>query len=145
VSVEIVWHHELVGARLVEAAATVRRSPMRIWPKQFGTAWPHYNPMTPGELAQLKNELHQAGQLEAWQREQNRIRIPPSGAELERADEAIGWLPRYLGHDRESAQAVGFWASKTYAFDENEIPAPVRPGLREISRGLRLDRVPVRA
>jgi hypothetical protein len=141
---EPVWHHELVGARLVEAAATVRRMPMNIWPKQFGTAWPRFEAMTPGELQALKNELQQAGQLEAWEREQNRMRIPPSGAEIERCEQALGWIPRYLSHDRETAQAVGFWASKTFDFNEDEIPAFVRSGLREISRGLRRDRVPVR-
>jgi hypothetical protein len=141
---ETIWHHELVGARLIEAAATVRRMPMRIWPKQFGTIWPHYNPMTQAELQQLKNELHQSGQLEAWQREQNRISIPPSGAEIERAEQAIRWPILYLSHDRETAQAVGFWASKTYDIDEAEIPSFVREGLREISRGLRRDRVAVK-
>lgn len=139
-----VWHHELVGARLVEAAATIRRMPMRIWPKQYGTAWPRFEAMTPGELQALKNELQQAGQLEAWEREQNRIRIPPSGAEIERADQALSWILRYLSHDRETAQTVGFWASKTFDFNEDDIPAFVRNGLREISRGLRRDRVPVR-
>jgi hypothetical protein len=139
-----VWHHELVGARLVEAAATVRRMPMNIWPKQYGTAWPRFEAMTAGELQALKNELQQAGQLEVWQREQNRIRIPPSGVEIERCEEALGWIPRYLIHERETAQAVGFWATKTFEFNEDEIPAFVRSGLREISRGLRRDRVPVR-
>jgi hypothetical protein len=142
---EAVWHHELVGGRLVESAATVRRMPMNIWPKQFGTAWPRFEAMTAGELQALKNELQQAGQLEAWEREQNRIRIPPSGAEIERMEQALGWIPRYLSHDRETAQAVGFWATKTYEFNQDEIPAFVRSGLREISRGLRRDRVPVRA
>ncbi|SHG87598.1 hypothetical protein [Bradyrhizobium erythrophlei] len=142
---EAVWHHEMVGGRLVEAAATVRRMPMRIWPKQFGTAWPHFEAMTAGELQALKNELQQAGQLEAWEREQNRIRIPPSGAEIERCEQALGWIPRYLSHDTETAQAVGFWASKTFDFNEDQIPGFVRSGLREISRGLRRDRVPVRA
>ena len=142
---EVVWHHELVGARLVEAAATVRRMPMTIWPKEFGTAWPRFEAMTPAEKAALMNELQQAGQLEAWQRDQNRTRIPPSGAEIERMEQVLGWIPRYLGQDRETAQIVGYWASKTYDFDTNEIPKPVREGLKEISRGLRRDRVPVRA
>lgn len=140
-----VWHHEAVGGRLVEAASVIRRMPMRIWPKEFGTAWPRFEAMTAGELQALKNELQQVGQLEAWERDQNRIRIPPSGAEIERADEALAWIGKYLSHDRETAQAVGYWASKTYDLDEDEIPPFVRTGLREISRGLRRDRVPVRA
>lgn len=141
---ESVWHHELVGIRLVEAAATIRRMPMRIWPKEFGTAWPHFEAMTSGELQALKNELQQAGQLQAWEREQNRIRIPPSGAEIERMEQALGWLSRYLRDDREMAQIIGYWANTTFDLDPDAIPAIVRPGLKEISRGLRRDRVPVR-
>jgi hypothetical protein len=141
---EAVWHHELVGSRLVEAAATVRRMPMNIWPKQYGTIWPHFDPMNPAERQQLFNELQAAGQIEAWQGERNRIRVPPSGVEIERMEQALGWIPRYLGNDRETAMIVGYWASKTYDIDEDGIPAPVRAGLREISRGLRRDRVPVR-
>jgi hypothetical protein len=144
---EAVWHHELVGARLIEAASVVRRMPMRIWPKQFGTAWPHFQAMTSGELQALKNEIMQTGgaaALAAWEREQNRVRIPPSGQEIERCEQALGWVPKYLGQDQETAQAVSFWATKTYDIDSEEIPAFVRAGLREISRGLRRDRVPVR-
>lgn len=80
----------------------------------------------------------------AWEREQNRTRIPPSGQEIERAEEALGWIARYLGHDKETAQIVGYWANKTYDL-EDDIPGPVRGGLRDISRGLRRDKVPVRA
>ena len=138
---ETVWHHELVGMRLAEAAATVRRMPMRIWPKQYGSAWPRFEAMTAGELQALRNELHQLGQLEAWERDQNRIRITPSGAEIERCEEALNWL-KYL--DREMAKVVGHWANTTYDLDPDAIPNIVRPGLREISRGLRRDRVPVR-
>ena len=88
--------------------------------------------------------VQRTGQLEAWERDQNRIRIPPSGAEIERCEQALGWIPRYLGNDREAAQIVGFWASKTFDIDEQEIPVPVRSGLKEISRGLRRDHVPVK-
>jgi len=146
--VEQVWHHEIVAARLVEAAATVRRMPERWKPKkEIGSFWPTFNPMTQGELQSLENELMQSGgqgALDAWRREQNRTRIPPSGKEIERAEEALGWVPRYLGHDKETAQIVGYWANKTYDL-EDEIPGPVRAGLRTISRGLKQDRVPVRA
>jgi len=145
---ETVWHHELVGERLIEAAATVRRMPMNIWPKQYGTAWPQFQAMTSSELQALKNEIMQeggAGALAAWEREQNRVRIPPSGVEIERCEEAIGWIPRYLSHDVGTSQAVGFWATRTFDTNIEEIPVFVRGGLKEISRGLRRDRVPVRA
>jgi hypothetical protein len=99
--------------------------------------------MTPKERVELFNELQQAGQLEAWQREQNRVRIRPTGVEIQRAEEALSWIPKYIGHDRENAMIVGGWATRTYELDA-EIPGPVRPGLREIARGLRRDRVPVR-
>jgi hypothetical protein len=137
----------LVGQRLVEAAGTVRRMPMRIMPKQFGCIWPAFNAMTHAEMTALKNELLATGgqsALAAWEREQNRTRIPPSGKEIERAEEALAWIPRYLGSDRETCQVIGHWANTTYNLDEDEIPGPVRAGLREISRGLRKDKVAVR-
>ena len=97
------------------------------------------------------NELQAAGKLEEWQRERNRIHIQPTGPEIELAEEAIAWLPRYLGNDTAAAGLVGAWANRTvsYApmsiFDEGDpVPPQVRAALREISRGLRRDRVPVR-
>jgi hypothetical protein len=144
---DIVWHHELVGMRLVEAAATVRRMPMRIWPKQFGTAWPSFAAMTSSELTAFQNELMQDGgqsALDAWRAEQNRVRIIPSGAEIERAEQALGWFVRYLRDDPETAKVVGHWANTTFDMDPDAIPDIVRPGLKVISRGLRRDRVPVR-
>ncbi|UGY15237.1 hypothetical protein HAP48_0043050 [Bradyrhizobium septentrionale] len=142
---ERVWHYGLVGSRLIEAASVVRRTPMRIWPKQFGTAWPRFEAMTAAELFAFKRELQEAGQLEAWEREQNRQRIPPSGIEIELCEEALGWMPRYFKHEPDDvAQSVGFWAAKTYSIDEAEIPQWVLYGLKIISRGLRRDRVRVR-
>lgn len=144
---EEVWHHELVGARLIEAASVVRRMPMRVWPKAFGVAWPEFQAMTAAELHEFKLDLLQtsgAAALAAWERDQNKVRIPPSGQEIERADQALAWIPRYIGQDRDTAAAVSFWASRTYDIGQEEIPSFVRVGLREISRGLRRDRVPVR-
>nr|AIA11766.1 Unknown Function [uncultured bacterium] len=146
VSEEVVWHHELVGVRLIEAASVVRRLPMRTRPKEFGCAWPNFQAMTAGELQAFKNELMQSGgegALLAWERDQNRVRIPPSGTEIERADEALGWF-KYLRDDMEMAKIVGFWANTTYDVDVDGIPAIVRQGLRTISRGLRRDHVPAR-
>lgn len=143
---ETIWHHELVGARLIEAATTIRRMPMNTRPKQYGSAWPHFQPMSDAELKATENDLMQSGgqgALDAWRREQNRVRPLPSGKEIERAEQALSWIPKYLGHDRETAQIVGFWAERTYDVDD-VIPVPVRVGLKEISRGLRRDRVPVR-
>lgn len=142
---EVVWHHELVGQRLIEAAATIRRMPMNIRPKQYGGIWPSYSPMTSAELQAFKLDLLATGgqsALSRWEREQNRARITPSSREIERAEEALGWT-RYLRHDPELMKIVGFWANTTYSMDD-DIPGPVRPGLREIARGLRRDRVPVR-
>jgi hypothetical protein len=139
------WDFELVAERLVEAANVIRRCPMRLYPKRFGNSWPTFQP-TGAELDQLMNELQREGKLEAWQRERNRIHVQPTGPEIELAEEAIAWLPRYLGHDQKTAGIVGAWADKTPNYDmlDDEIPSPVRIGLREISRGLRHDRVPVR-
>lgn len=146
-STDQIWNHRLVGNRLIEAARTVERMPPAYKsPKEFGGIWPVFNAMTFAELTAFKNDLlatEGEGALKAWEREQNRTRTPPSGREIERADEALGWGPRYLGHDKDLAKIVGFWAYRTYN-PEDEIPGPVRAGLRDIARGLRKDRVPVR-
>lgn len=142
---EKIWHHELVGARLIEAAATIRRMPMSTKPQQYANAWPHFQPMTESEIKATENDLMQSGgqgALDAWRKEQNRVRILPSGREIERAEEALSWM-RYLKDDRQSAQIVGHWANTTYDL-EDVISVPVRTGLKIISRGLRRDGVPVR-
>jgi hypothetical protein len=147
---EPVWNYELVGERLVEAANVIRRMPMAIYPKRFGNSWPRFEP-SQAELQQLMDELQQDGKLEAWQRERNRIHVQPTALEIELAEEAIAWLPRYLGNDTAAAGIVGAWANRTFSyapmsiFDEgDQVPPQVRAALREISRGLRRDRVPVR-
>jgi hypothetical protein len=138
---------QIVGVRLVEAADVVRRMPMRIWPKQFGTAWPHFAAMTPGELQAFKNDLiatQGEAALLAWEREQNRTRSVPSGREIERMDQAIGWFVRYLSHDAWTAKVVGHWANTTFhILNEDDIKVVARPGLKMIARGLRIDRVSV--
>lgn len=129
------WHHELVGARLIEAAFTMRRLPMRIWPKQFGTIWPSYDPLD-------DDESEENGGRYSHSSEPDRVRISPTASEIERAEEALGWL-NYLRDDEEMTKVVGHWANTTYDLDA-EIPAIVRPGLKTISRGLKLDQVKVR-
>ena len=133
------WHHELVGTRLIEAASVMRRLPMRIWPKQFGTIWPNYDPLDNDEDDSGDGRYNHGGD-----RDQGRVRVAPTATEIERAEEALGWPVQYLAADRETAQAVGFWASKTFDIEEADIPPFVREGLKTISRGLKLDRVPVR-
>lgn len=137
-----VWDLDRVAERLIEAARTVRRMPMQTRPQGYATAWPGFEPMTASEQVDLFNELQQSGLLLDWQREQNRVRILPSSAEIERMEESIGWIPKFLKHDRHLASIVGFWADK--AESAEQIPIPVRPGLEIITNRLRLDRVPVR-
>ncbi|WP_439398509.1 hypothetical protein ACRQ5Q_14560 [Bradyrhizobium sp. PMVTL-01] len=134
---DLFWHHELVGTRLIEAAQVMRRLPMLIWPKQFGTIWPSFDPLD-------DDESTEEGARYSHSAQPSPVRVSPSSMEIERAEEALGWPVTYLAGDREAAQAVGFWASKTNEIEETDIPSFVREGLKAISRGLKRDNVRVR-
>lgn len=137
------WTPDLVGERLIEAARTIARTPMRTRPAGHSTIWPSYQDMTPAERNAMLNELTQIGQLQQFYATQNRVSIPPSGEQIERADEAISWPMRYLRGDPGMAAIVTAWAGDLYQQSE-EIPEPVLPGLLLIAQGLERDRVRVR-
>lgn len=137
------WTAALVGERLIEAARTVARMPMRTRPAGHSTIWPSYQDMTPKERIALLNELTQIGQLQQFYATQNRVSIPPSGEQIDRADEALAWPMRYLRDDPGTAAIVTAWAGDVYQQSE-EIPEPVLPGLSQIAQGLDRDRVRVR-
>jgi hypothetical protein len=86
------WNGPHVGVRLVDAWRTLAKIPMpRFLPRGFGRMWPAYRIEWMDLLAMLG-----AGELEAMQREVNRVRILPSAAEISKMEKAIGWPLDYL-------------------------------------------------
>lgn len=136
------WDSELVGNRIIDALRTLARMPLSVLPRAVRTVWPEFQGMTPKERRAMEFEAHQAGTLRGLYADRNRVRIPPSSTEIELMEEAIGWVPRYLGDDSESAMIVTGWRGELT--DDGEIPTPVRVALRVISQGLNRDRVRVR-
>lgn len=139
----LLWTADLVGERLVEACRTIARTRMRTRPAEHSTLWPAYRGMTQAEQNQLANELWQAGMTADWNAEKNRVSIPPSGEQIERADEAIVWPMRYLRDDPGTAAIVTAWAGDVYEC-RDLMPKAVQPGLDVIAQGLNRDRVRVR-
>lgn len=88
------WTGEHCALRLCEGFKTLRQLPMkRGAPAEFGNAWPAYSYEWQDLLAQAEGE---AEALRATQREQNRVRIPPSLREVTRCEAVIGWGAHYL-------------------------------------------------
>src|ERR1700733_12620600 len=71
------WDIETVAARLIEAAATIRRMPMKLRPSGYHTCWPVYA-MEPGDQAALLNDAMLSGTLNDLYVNRKRAVIPPS-------------------------------------------------------------------
>jgi hypothetical protein len=88
------WSGNWVSRRLVEGFKTLRLIPLKGMPTGFKNAWPPYMVEWEDLLAQQEQ-----GQLEATQREQNRVRLQPCLRDVTRAEAIVCW-PLYL-KDRE--------------------------------------------
>ena len=143
------WCGDWVSRRWVEGLKTLRLIPLKGMPSGFKNAWPPYLVEWEDLLAQQEQ-----GELEATQREHNRVRLQPSLREVTRAETVVSW-PLYL-KDREhlllAVNRVG-WA---FALDRDAtFVAAQHGGMSEtwlgrylqgcgvIADGLRRDRVPV--
>lgn len=136
------WTADLVGDRLLEATRTLYRMPMSIRPSGLKTLWPIFQAMTERETRNLIFEAEAAGTQRELYASRNKVRIPPSAAEIERMEEAIGWVPRYLKGDVQAAMTVSGWVEDWRR--NNELAEPVYDALNIISRGLNGDCVRVR-
>jgi Tfp pilus assembly protein PilE len=125
-----VWTPAHVGLRLVEAYETLRRTPSRIRPARFGTAWPQIvrdgSEFIDAErlaMAQATGSILTANSiLEAADKETQAIlredadeRLAkeakqPTSEQTSRADEALGWCFVYLQHRPMQAAALQDWA-----------------------------------
>lgn len=90
------WNGPHVGVRLADAWRTLAKIPMpRFAPRSFGRMWPEYRIEWTDLLSMIG-----AGELEAMQREANRVRVLPSAQEISRMEKAIAWPMQYLNQAR---------------------------------------------
>ena len=87
-----VWHGPHVFRRMADAWRVLSKMPWRSpFPRAFGQTWPKYR-LEWFDLLSLVG----GGELEAVQREQNRVRILPSAREISQMEQAITWPLAYL-------------------------------------------------
>jgi hypothetical protein len=147
------WSLVHVMERMEEAFRTLARLPIATRPRGYVNSMPFYV-YDRGDLnAQLETyELERMAQL------RNRVRIPPSPAEIARMEEALHWPTAYLAgaefhHVARAVNLGSLWA----AFDANvdaglkrmkitrrTFNARKLQGLRIIARELIRRRVPIR-
>lgn len=133
------WTPRHVGMRMIEAHRVLARVPMRILPKQFGTAWP-----TMPEEDTALIERDSAGFVE----ERNRVQIGASAGDIARMSEALQWPMQFLSSWPATAADVNRWASQLTEeefekIDDGSADVPW-DGLRLIAAALVAARVVVR-
>jgi hypothetical protein len=147
------WSFFHVMARMEEGFRTLSRLPLPTRPRGYINSMPVYL----YDRADLNSQL-ETHELERMARMRNRVRIPPSPAEIARMEEALHWPTAFLSgaefhHLARAVNLGALWA----AFDA-DIDARVKRlkitrrafhtrklhGLRIIARELARRRVPVR-
>lgn len=113
------WTARHVGTRLIEAHRVLGRIPMRIWPAEYGSAWPAHQ-------SEFSDQVVQAGAGTLFS---SRRSAPPRGAsaeEMARCTQAISWPLQFLMHDRAAAADLNWWAFDTatddFEFDSRSAP-----------------------
>lgn len=128
------WTPEYVGKRLVDAHATLRRIPMRIWPKAYGSVMPEYR----HEGVELAYQAG-AGTLGDGR---NRFVRGTDAREQARMEEALRWPLQFLSDQPVYARAVNYWAHWS-SIDGERSDAFVEHALKFIAAKLNAGRVPV--
>jgi hypothetical protein len=147
------WWFYYVLERMEEGFRTLSRLPLPTRPRGYINSMPIYL-YDRGDLnAQL--ETHE---LERMARMRNRVRTPPSPAEIARMEEALHWPAAYLGgaefhHLARAVNLGALWAAFDVSIDERvkrlkitrrAFHARKLQGLRIIARELVRHRVPIR-
>lgn len=147
------WSFYYVLERMEEGFRTLSRLPLPTRPRGYINSMPTYL-YDRGDLnAQL--ETHE---LERMARTRNRVRIPPSPAEIARMEEALHWPTAYLGgpefhHLARAVNLGALWSAFDVNIDERvkrlkitrrAFQARKLQGLRIIARELTRLKVPVR-
>lgn len=131
------WTADHVGYRLIEAHATLRRTPAKVYPGGYGACWPEYRHEA-GELATQAG----AGTLAIGR---NRAAVGASADEVDRMGEALAWPMTYLARDPVRCADVNLWASETTAeeFERGDKTAPTY-ALQQIADALNTNGIAVR-
>ena len=105
------WTGPHVATRLADAWRVLSRMPWRSpYPRSYGRWWPSYRVEFTDVLAMIE-----ADELEAMQREQNRVRVLPSAKQITQMEAAISWPMDYLA-DAEQVRIVNVCA-KVASYD----------------------------
>jgi Domain of unknown function (DUF6362) len=139
--------------RLEEAFHVMAMMPAATRPKAYGSAWP--------SVVQEKiplvilAEMSASGELETQQKEQNRVRLPPSSAQVSRMEQALRWPFEYLSGQPDLARAISLramWSAmgadirkrcKRRGIDHVEFSRQWQEGLNIITATLISRKVPV--
>jgi hypothetical protein len=147
------WSFIHVMERLEEAFRTLGRLPMPTRPRGYINSMPFYL----YDRADLNSQL-ETYELERMTRMRNRVRIPPSPAEIARMEEALRWPTAYLSgfefhHIARAVNLGALWAAVDADVDRGlrrikltrrVFNARKLQGLRIIARELIRQRVPIR-
>jgi hypothetical protein len=147
------WSFLLVMERMEEAFRTLARLPLPTRPRGFINSMPFYL----YDRADLNSQL-ETYELERMAKLRNRVRIPPSPAEIARMEEALHWPAAYLSgaefhHVARAVNLGSLWAAfeadvdaglKRIKVSRRTFNARKLQGLRIIARELVRRRVPIR-
>jgi hypothetical protein len=132
------WSGDWVSHRWVDGLKTLRLIPLKGMPSGFKNAWPPCLVEWEDLLAQQEQ-----GELEATQREQNRVRLQPSLRDVTRADlEPVLLAFNRVGWAYACERDATFVASRHGGCAETHLARYIK-GCTLISDRLRVDRVPV--
>jgi len=147
------WSVIVVMERMEEAFRTLARLPVATRPRGYVNSMPFYV-YDRGDL----NAQIETYELERMARLRNRVRIPPSPAEIARMEQALHWPVSYLGgaefhHIARAVNLGSLWAAFDADVDERlkqmkitrrAFNARKLQGLRIIAQELVRRRVPIR-
>jgi len=147
------WSFFYVLERMEEGFRTLSRLPLPTRPRGYINSMPVYL----YDRADLNSQL-ETHELERMARMRNRVRIPPSPAEIARAEEALHWPTAFLSgaefhHLARAVNLGALWAAfdadidarvKRLKITRRAFNARKLHGLRIIARELARRRVPVR-
>jgi len=147
------WSLVHVMERLEEAFRILARLPIATRPRGYVNSMPYYV----YDRADLNAQM-ETYELERMARLRNRVRIPPSPAEIARMEEALRWPTTFLGgpefhHVARAVNLGSLWAAfdadidtkvKRLKITRRTFNARKLQGLRIIARELIRRRIPVR-
>ena len=144
-----IWTADHVLTRMKWAFETLDRMSIRVMPKGFKSNWPAYvyefADKVSQEEAPLGADKSEAENMRLNSASNTRIKLPPSGREIDLMEEAFQWPVHHLANYRRPQ--IALWARAI----TQDRPPPSRVNIEsvyveagQIVAGLRLEKVPVR-